>query len=106
MPALIWGLDARTWTFTDEREYGLWMAKPRWHKILAQAGLELVCEHWCAFSSLADSLKIQELAAQWMPCHAALHNYQVCKLHIAVLKNIFRDHQRIGPLAETKVDVG
>jgi fatty acid synthase len=47
-PTLLWGLDARTWKFTDEREYGLWMAKPRWHKLLQEAGLTCICEHWCA----------------------------------------------------------
>lgn len=49
VPMLIWGLDERTWTFTDQREYGLWMAKPRWQAILKEAGLEPVCEHWCAW---------------------------------------------------------
>jgi fatty acid synthase len=50
VPTLLWGLDARTWTFSDEREYGLWMAKPRWRRILQEAGLTLICEHWFAFT--------------------------------------------------------
>ena len=44
----MWGLDARTWNFTDEREYGLWMAKPRWRSLLAAAGLTQIAEHWWA----------------------------------------------------------
>ena len=43
-----WGLDARTWNFTDEREYGLWMQRERWHALLADAGLVRVSEHWFA----------------------------------------------------------
>lgn len=42
----LWGLDERTWKFTDEREYGLWMAKPRWHRLWEQAGFTQVVEHW------------------------------------------------------------
>ena len=48
----IWGLDKRTWTFTDEREFGLWMAKPRWHRILAEAGFQQIRELWCARTPL------------------------------------------------------
>ena len=44
----LWGLDERTWNFTDEREYGLWIAKPRWHALLAAAGFTQVVDHWCA----------------------------------------------------------
>ncbi len=47
-PANVWGLDARTWAFTDEREYGLWMGKARWHALLDAAGFARVAEHWCA----------------------------------------------------------
>ena len=46
-PAHIFGLDERIWTYTDEREYALWIPKRRWHKLLAQAGLSMVAEHWC-----------------------------------------------------------
>ena len=46
LPAAIWGLDARTWAFTDERDYGLWMTKARWRSLLARAGLTSVAEHW------------------------------------------------------------
>ncbi len=42
----LWGLDERTWKFTDEREYGLWMAKPRWHRLWTEAGFTQVVEHW------------------------------------------------------------
>ena len=44
----LWGLDERTWKFTDEREYGLWMAKPRWHRLWKEAGFTQIVEHWCA----------------------------------------------------------
>jgi hypothetical protein len=47
-PTNMWGLDARCWNFTDEREYGLWISKARWHTLLAQAGFTRVTEHWCA----------------------------------------------------------
>ena len=43
----LWGLDERTWKFTDEREYGLWMAKPRWHRLWTEAGFTQIVEHWC-----------------------------------------------------------
>ena len=46
MPAHLFGLDARTWNFNDEREFGLWIAKPRWRVLLAHAGLTMVSEHW------------------------------------------------------------
>jgi len=42
----LWGLDERTWNFTDEREYGLWIAKPRWDRLWADAGFEQVIAHW------------------------------------------------------------
>ena len=44
-PAHIFGLDKRIWTYTDEREYALWIPRSRWHKLLAGAGLSLVSEH-------------------------------------------------------------
>ncbi|EIE23140.1 hypothetical protein COCSUDRAFT_47508 [Coccomyxa subellipsoidea C-169] len=47
----LWGLDERTWKFTDEREYGLWMAKPRWHRLWAEAGFTQIVEHWCPHES-------------------------------------------------------
>ena len=47
LAACIWGLDERTWRFTDEREFGLWLAKPRWQRLLREAGLLRVREHWC-----------------------------------------------------------
>lgn len=58
VPMFLWGLDARTWTFTDEREYSLWMARPRWHQILKEAGLEMVCEHWCASLTITSSITV------------------------------------------------
>lgn len=42
----LWGLDERTWNFTDEREYGLWIAKPRWDRLWADAGFQQVIAHW------------------------------------------------------------
>ena len=42
----LWGLDERTWGFTDEREYGLWIAKPRWARLMAGAGFTRVIDHW------------------------------------------------------------
>jgi hypothetical protein len=44
----VWGLDARTWGFADERDFGLWMSRGRWQAALAAAGLVMVAEHWCA----------------------------------------------------------
>ncbi|EIE22203.1 ketoacyl-synt-domain-containing protein [Coccomyxa subellipsoidea C-169] len=49
--ACLWGLDERTWKFTDEREYGLWIAKPRWHRLWAEAGFTQITEHWCPHES-------------------------------------------------------
>ncbi|CAK0786732.1 hypothetical protein CVIRNUC_009946 [Coccomyxa viridis] len=43
----LWGLDERTWNFTDEREFGLWIAKPRWDRLWADAGFVQVIAHWC-----------------------------------------------------------
>ena len=42
----LWGLDERTWNFTDEREFGLWIAKPRWDRLWADAGFVQVIAHW------------------------------------------------------------
>lgn len=45
---LLWGLDARSWAFTDERDYGLWNSCARWHALLAAAGLDMVACNKCA----------------------------------------------------------
>lgn len=42
----LWGLDERTWNFTDKREFGLWIAKPRWDRLWADAGFVQVIAHW------------------------------------------------------------
>ena len=44
---MLWGLDARSWQFTDEREYGLWISRARWHRLLAAAGLVMVACNKC-----------------------------------------------------------
>lgn len=51
-----WGLDKRSWEFTDEREFGLWMSRDRWHAQLAAAGLVLVTEHMCAHTRLQKAI--------------------------------------------------
>lgn len=38
LPTLLWGLDAQCWNFEDEREFGLWVPRERWEKLLREVG--------------------------------------------------------------------
>ena len=47
LPTLLWGLDAQCWNFEDEREFGLWVPRERWEKLLREVGFTEVrsCYH-------------------------------------------------------------
>ena len=47
LACLLWGLDARCWRATDERDWGLWVSIARWRRLLAAAGLRIIVEHRC-----------------------------------------------------------
>ena len=47
---LLWALDARSWKFTDKREYGLWISRSHWHSLLASVGLMMVAEYQCVLN--------------------------------------------------------
>lgn len=38
----LWGMDARLWSFEDEREYGLWISQESWLKKLKEKGFEVI----------------------------------------------------------------
>ena len=50
LPTLLWGLDAQCWNFEDEREFGLWVPREHWEKLLREVGFTEVrsCSHGCA----------------------------------------------------------
>ena len=43
LPTLLWGLDAQCWNFEDEREFGLWVNRERWERLLEEVGFSKVC---------------------------------------------------------------
>ena len=60
LPTLLWGLDAQCWNFEDEREFGLWVPRERWEKLLREVGFTEVrscCRrHWQSGRSLRATL--------------------------------------------------
>lgn len=42
LPTLLWGLDAQCWNFEDEREFGLWVNRERWERLLEEVGFAKV----------------------------------------------------------------
>jgi hypothetical protein len=42
LPTLLWGLDAQCWNFEDEREFGLWVNRERWERLLDEVGFTQV----------------------------------------------------------------
>ena len=38
LPTLLWGLDAQCWNFEDEREFGLWVSREHWERLLREVG--------------------------------------------------------------------
>ncbi|KAK9904717.1 hypothetical protein WJX75_001194 [Coccomyxa subellipsoidea] len=45
LPTLLWGLDAQCWNFEDEREFGLWVNRERWERLLEEVGFAKVSVH-------------------------------------------------------------
>ncbi|CAL8464659.1 g4194 [Coccomyxa elongata] len=45
LPTLLWGLDAQCWNFEDEREFGLWVDRARWERLLEEVGFAKVSIH-------------------------------------------------------------
>ena len=45
LPTLLWGLDAQCWNFEDEREFGLWVDRARWERLLEEVGFSKVSQH-------------------------------------------------------------
>lgn len=45
LPTLLWGLDAQCWNFEDEREFGLWVDRARWERLLEEVGFAKVSQH-------------------------------------------------------------
>ena len=38
LPTLLWGLDEQCWNFEDEREFGLWVSREHWERLLREVG--------------------------------------------------------------------
>jgi len=53
LPTLLWGLDAQCWNFEDEREFGLWVNRERWEKLLREVGFTEV-SGWSSLPKRTD----------------------------------------------------
>ncbi len=56
LPTLLWGLDAQCWNFEDEREFGLWVNRERWERLLEEVGFSKVRPFFALFQSLPANL--------------------------------------------------
>ena len=53
LPTLLWGLDAQCWNFSDEREFGLWVGRAQWERLLQDVGFTKVGRFWHLLPPLA-----------------------------------------------------
>ena len=73
LPTLLWGLDAQCWNFEDEREFGLWVPRERWEKLLREVGFTEV-------RSCPPSHRLSRASAMWNGASSTCHRARPCWL--------------------------